>query len=83
MGLGDVEEKQRVAHVSAIGAEMLPPWIINSLGVDKGSLGMEATTARTSSGSEVGWDGPLKLIEDGLEVVRAGPASVADMLMPL
>ena len=66
--------KSNKVQIDAVGAEMLPPWIVNSLGVDEESLGMEATTTRTSSGSEVGWDGPLKLIEDGLEVVRAGPA---------
>jgi hypothetical protein len=53
---------------------MLPPWIVNSLGVDEESLGMEATTTRALIGSEVRWDGPLKMIEDGLEVVGAGPA---------
>ena len=54
---------------------MSPPWlVVNSLEVDEESLGMEATTTRALIGSEVGWDGPLKLIEDGLEVVGAGPA---------
>ena len=74
MGLGDVEEKRRVAHVGAIGAEVLPPWIVNPRGVDEEDLGMEATTMRTLSRSEFSWDGPLILVEDGLEVFGAGPA---------
>ena len=54
---------------------MLPPWlIVNSAEVDEERLGMETTTMRTLSGSEVRWDGPLVMIKDGLEVVRAGSA---------
>ena len=54
---------------------MPPPWVIvDSLGVNEERLGVEATTTRTLSGSEVGWDGPLILEKDGLEVVGAGPA---------
>ena len=75
MGLGNAEGLVGFVFVGAVGAEMPPPWIvINSLGVDEEELGLVATTTRTLSGSEVGWDGPLKLIEDGLEVVGAGPA---------
>ena len=72
MGLGNAEGL--VGVVSAVGAEMLPPWIVSSLGVDEEELGLVALTAGALSGSEVGRDGPLILAEDGLEVVGAYPA---------
>ena len=54
---------------------MSPPWlVVDSLEVDEERLGMETTTTRTLSRSEVGWDGPLVMIEGGLEVVGACPA---------
>ena len=70
MSLGNAEEMH--ARVGPVRAEI--HWITSSLGVDKESLGMEATTVRALTGSEVSWDGPPKLTEDSLEVVGAGLA---------
>ena len=75
MSLGNAEGHEGFVFVGAVGAEMPPPWlVVDSLEVDEERLGMETTTTRTLSGSEFGWDGPLILVEDGLEVVGADPA---------